>query len=1075
MQFPVVMDLPLTDARRWSHVPEEESLLTSESKASTPSSASTEGSPRHVPLRIDPSRLLNPKKSLGAPTGNSDAPVQASATPSQDAKFGSLIERMHNVEARTEPIAKKRKFNDDEAAETTSIRTNGASSGIVADHLAKKDIEARSAQGIVDLTAEPDDDDVIFVRDSGNVEACLGEVEAQVNAHQIPAPKPGFDHPTHWPSIRCELVLQNTTQQANDSVILVKDHAKNVFGRLDHRTASALTPALRSSVGMKLSGKLADRKRVPGEQRGSHTSMTLKIKVQVFAPRKYASAIGKSFKQRGIQLKNPTLSDLRNPNIDILNPHEAANLGGVYGATGSSGATEYRSGYRTAEEARSDVFDIFDKLPSTDELPETEQVAAVMTPLLKHQKQALTFMLRRESNGTDGSQNGLGLWQYTYAANGQAVYHHPITGFQTYTKPIPERGGVLADVMGLGKSLTVLALIAATLNDAKLFSHSPPLRTLERPVSCRSRATLLVVPLSTIATWEMQIKSHLADGTLTYCLYHGPSRETNVPRLADYDVIITTYGTLGTETSRKAKAMSPLLAIDWFRVALDEAHTIRQATTKQAQAACALLAERRWAVTGTPIQNRLEDLGSLLKFLRVEPFQNPGAFNTYLVAPFKNADPEIVPRLRALVNAITIRRLKDRINLPPRHENKVYLHLADDERLIYEKFRYEASARLSHIATRDTAKALGGRNYSHVLRAILQLRLLCVHGTDLLSEQDLKLTDGHSAENAITIDEYMKGLVPVQAYEMFQMLTEVANDRCDICRKRVSDDEEDETEDEERGTKDNDLMGYMTPCYHIICCDCANPYMQRMFAQGGQEDIKTCHVCDRDIELKLFKLSRSGFHEYRYPSRDNRASAKLARLKEKYKGPHTKTKALLASLQENQERSKARPDEGPIKSVVFTYWTSHMDLISFALQDKGIPFVRLDGSMSRKKRGDAIQEFQDDPSIEVFLISISAGGVGLNLTAACRVYVMEPQFNPAAETQAVERVHRLGQTREVVITHFIIKGSIEENILKLAETKRDLADLSMSKNAKLDKTEVMEQRLKNLKALFGGASALSFK
>ena len=153
-------------------------------------------------------------------------------------------------------------------------------------------------------------------------------------------------------------------------------------------------------------------------------------------------------------------------------------------------------------------------------------------------------------------------------------------------------------------------------------------------------------------------------------------------------------------------------------------------------------------------------------------------------------------------------------------------------------------------------------------------------------------------------------------------------------------------------------------------------------------------------------------------------------------------------------------------SVIFSGWTSHLDLIQLALEDARLLFTRLDGSMSRTQRTSALTVFRTNPRIRIILVSIGAGGLGLNLTSASHAYVMEPQFNPAAEAQAVDRVHRLGQTRSVTITRFIMSDSFEEKMLELQRKKRDLADLSMNRNTKLDKAEAAKRRLEELRSLF---------
>lgn len=109
----------------------------------------------------------------------------------------------------------------------------------------------------------------------------------------------------------------------------------------------------------------------------------------------------------------------------------------------------------------------------------------------------------------------------------------------------------------------------------------------------------------------------------------------------------------------------------------------------------------------------------------------------------------------------------------------------------------------------------------------------------------------------------------------------------------------------------------------------------------------------------------------------------------------------------------------PIKSVVFSQWTTMLDRIEDAIVDAGIGYDRLDGSMKLDERVKAMDRLRSDPSCEVLLVSLRAGGVGLNLTAASRVFVMDPYWNPAVENQAVDRVHRLGQTRPVVTVKYI--------------------------------------------------------
>ena len=121
--------------------------------------------------------------------------------------------------------------------------------------------------------------------------------------------------------------------------------------------------------------------------------------------------------------------------------------------------------------------------------------------------------------------------------------------------------------------------------------------------------------------------------------------------------------------------------------------------------------------------------------------------------------------------------------------------------------------------------------------------------------------------------------------------------------------------------------------------------------------------------------------------------------------------------------------------------------------------------MSRESRNRSLTLFDTDPSITIILVSIGAGGLGLNLTKANKAFVMEPQFNPAAEAQAVDRIHRLGQTRPVTIKRFVMGDSFEEKMVELQRKKRALAELTMERD-RGSREEAARRRLEELRSLF---------
>ena len=173
----------------------------------------------------------------------------------------------------------------------------------------------------------------------------------------------------------------------------------------------------------------------------------------------------------------------------------------------------------------------------------------------------------------------------------------------------------------------------------------------------------------------------------------------------------------------------------------------------------------------------------------------------------------------------------------------------------------------------------------------------------------------------------------------------------------------------------------------------------------------------------LLRLRQAACHQGLLPGREETTSSKVERLVE-----------ILEEL----------TAEGH-KALVFSQWTSLLDRVEPHLERAGIRFTRLDGST--KDREAVVREFQDDAGPPVLLLSLKAGGTGLNLTAADHVFLLDPWWNPAAEDQAADRAHRIGQTRPVLVHRLVAKDTVEEKILLLQQRKRTLADAALADGA----------------------------
>ncbi|KAI8939996.1 hypothetical protein NX059_003719 [Plenodomus lindquistii] len=473
---------------------------------------------------------------------------------------------------------------------------------------------------------------------------------------------------------------------------MVTDSLQKEFGRVDMKTAQGLAPLIDAAKasGLKWMAWTDPRRRQPGEgPPGTQFSGLIKFTLQLYAPRKHAAGLGKILKAKNLVLEDPILELQR---YDYFNPQTGEQRSRnqmaqpiAHNAPSQFGHGAPSSNYvlRSVDEIRADVEDVFDTVVSGSELISIREPSQhIETELYPHQKQALYFMVDKEQDHSAAEHDDRkdSLWKAHYRDNGRKSYLHVITGEERAEKPKSNLGGILADEMGLGKTLSILSLIADELSirDARAFQgkRPPPLPQgsgLIQP-TFNSRATLLVCPLSTMTNWKEQIKEHFPEGrsALKWTRYHGTERyEMLAKDLANYDIVVTTYQIVAKDILNRKR---PLPYFNWFRIVLDKAHTIRNAT-QQLKATCALNSQRRWAVTGTPVQNRLEDLAALFKFICLKPFDSNPGFNRFILNPFKNADPEVVPKLQLLVSTVTIRQTKKIIKhaVPPKSDLIVQL------------------------------------------------------------------------------------------------------------------------------------------------------------------------------------------------------------------------------------------------------------------------------------------------------------------------------------------------------------------------------------------------------------------
>ncbi|XP_045453237.1 transcription termination factor 2 [Melitaea cinxia] len=565
------------------------------------------------------------------------------------------------------------------------------------------------------------------------------------------------------------------------------------------------------------------------------------------------------------------------------------------------------------------------------------------------------------------------------------------------------RGGVLADDMGLGKTITMISLIVS--DKEKNLDHEDEEDEPERNSRLVPGGTLVVCPASLLAQWAGEVATHCAPHALAVLAHHGAARATQPRRLAAADLVVTTYNIL----QRESEKGGVLTRVFWRRVILDEAHVVRNYKSATSQAVCALRASRRWALTGTPLHNKDLDLFALLKFLRCSPFDDLALWKKWI----DNKSLGGQERLNTVVRCIMLRRTKAQLQergqlacLPPRTEHSTDVTLHKDEMNVYQKllvFSKTLFAQFLHQRTERLADTQGflskGKNseYEKMHKKMVAL----------------------------------KGVKPVKSHEILVLLLRLRQvcGHCGLIASML--DPDDTPVDEDLGSQD--LLAELNK---LTLND------QRSRRKSGEKE--------KEDELELEPGEGSTAAEaIRSVLSVNNPVFELAR-------PSAKIRAVMDCLREH-----VFPNKGE-KAVVVSQWTSVLSLVERELKSAKVRCVTLSGRVPVPARAPLIATLNDAHSdVRVMLLSLCAGGVGLNLVGANHLLLLDPHWNPQLEQQAQDRIFRVGQTKHVHIYRFTCLDTVEQSIRQLQKAKLELAEnvLTGAKNTNASKLTIEDLKL----------------
>ncbi|KAM9934895.1 hypothetical protein OXX80_005525 [Metschnikowia pulcherrima] len=673
--------------------------------------------------------------------------------------------------------------------------------------------------------------------------------------------------------------------------------------------------------------------------------------------------------------------------------------------------------------------------------------------------------------------------------------------------------GILADEMGLGKTIQTISLLSYLACEHHIWGPH-----------------LIIVPTSVMLNWEMEFKK-FAPGFKVLTYYGSPQERARKRKGWNkqdaFHVCITSYQlVVHDHSSFKRKK--------WRYMILDEAHNIKNFRSTRWKALLNFNTENRLLLTGTPLQNNLMELWSLLYFLMPsskveqmmpEGFANFEDFQQWFGKPVdkileKTATGDVidenvtdkldketkdtVSRLHQVLRPYLLRRLKKDVEkqMPGKYEHIIYCRLSKRQRYLYDDF-------MSRAKTKET---LASGNFLSIINCLMQLRKVCNH-PDLFEVRPIvtsfampsNVTRGYNSVDQ-TIKKLLRdeedtnvSLSVLNAYltdkedmnyfaaeatsrlmsnkdleEQIEILDNIIKTGSDFGQNSSEGDSINDIVRINRSLKlekQMQLRDRLRQNVYVNTLRCQRKpifghSLFKLVANAGQDTPRCESLKDMILDIPKRQALMSGIvNKYavitpavvaldmkdelipintQYKVREevqrnhisnpfHQAQVKLSiafpdkQLLQYDCGKLQKLATLLQDLVPNGHRA-----------LIFTQMTKVLDILEQFLNIHGYRYMRLDGATKIEDRQLLTEKFNRDPKIPVFILSTRSGGLGINLTGADTVIFYDSDWNPAMDKQCQDRCHRIGQSRDVHIYRFVSEYTIESNILKKANQKRQL-------------------------------------
>ncbi|KAI5960921.1 SWR1 [Candida theae] len=667
--------------------------------------------------------------------------------------------------------------------------------------------------------------------------------------------------------------------------------------------------------------------------------------------------------------------------------------------------------------------------------------------------------------------------------------------------------GILADEMGLGKTIQTISLLAYLACQHHIWGPH-----------------LIIVPTSVMLNWDMEFKK-FAPGFKVLTYYGSPQQRAqkrkgwNKPDA--FHVCITSYQ-LVVQDQQAFKRRR------WRYMILDEAHNIKNFRSTRWKALLNFNTENRLLLTGTPLQNNLIELWSLLYFLMPsskanlsmpEGFSNLEDFQQWFGKPVdkileqttlgNNSDlidenekatskmdeetKNTVSRLHQVLRPYILRRLKKDVEkqMPGKYEHIVYCRLSKRQRFLYDDF-------MSRAKTKET---LASGNFLSIINCLMQLRKVCNH-PDLFEVRPI-VTSFSMSKSVSSPFQYVNELVKkmtVNSKEMVDFnvlnLNITSNDRLNHFVSEAT----------SRLQSSAPIQGQIQELESLIANveNTSTDFVSCFQELKSQEQVELKNKLSHVLYLNTLRCERKSIYgdslldiltikdkKFNSPPFDKLSLSIAERANvmsdeiEKYSivtpaavaldmkdqlipksiqykvKPEVMNGAITNPFHQSQVKlSIAFPDKTLLqfdcgklqklaqllrtltaeghRALIFTQMTKVLDILEQFLNIHGYRYMRLDGATKIEDRQLLTEKFNRDSKIPVFILSTRSGGLGINLTGADTVIFYDSDWNPAMDKQCQDRCHRIGQVRDVHIYRFVSESTIESNIIKKANQKRQL-------------------------------------